>query len=66
MRRRNFLKTGVALAALPTVNSLAAKQRMTGKSKEFYEWKIYTLTDKGDLLDTFYRDVLIPVYNRQG
>ncbi|MCD8041544.1 MAG: NIPSNAP family protein [Tannerellaceae bacterium] len=66
MRRRNFLKTGVALAALPTVNSLAAKQRMAGKSKEFYEWKIYTLTDNGDLLDTFYRDVLIPAYNRQG
>ncbi len=34
---------------------------------EIYEWRIYTLTEKGGVLfDAFVRDQLIPAYNRHG
>ena len=32
--------------------------------KEIYEWRIYTLTGDGVALDDFFKDVLIPAYNR--
>ena len=32
--------------------------------KEIYEWRIYTLTGDGTALDNFFKDVLIPAYNR--
>jgi hypothetical protein len=35
--------------------------------KEIYEWRIYTLNENGaESLDNFFKDVLIPAYNRQG
>ena len=32
--------------------------------KQIYEWRIYTLTADGTILDDFFKDVLIPAYNR--
>ncbi|MDR2423119.1 MAG: NIPSNAP family protein [Prevotellaceae bacterium] len=34
--------------------------------RDIYEWRIYTLADENAELDNFYKDVLIPAYNRQG
>ncbi|MDR2027365.1 MAG: NIPSNAP family protein [Prevotellaceae bacterium] len=35
--------------------------------KEIYEWRIYTLNENGaEPLDNFFRETLIPAYNRQG
>ncbi|MDR1340196.1 MAG: NIPSNAP family protein [Prevotellaceae bacterium] len=36
-------------------------------SKEIYEWRIYTLRENGaEVLDRFFKETLIPAYNRQG
>jgi hypothetical protein len=32
--------------------------------KEIYEWRIYTLTGDGAVLDDFFKETLIPAYNR--
>jgi hypothetical protein len=32
--------------------------------KQIYEWRIYTLTGEGDLLDDYFKNALIPAYNR--
>jgi len=32
--------------------------------KQIYEWRIYTLNGDGAALDAFFKDVLIPAYNR--
>jgi len=32
--------------------------------KQIYEWRIYSLTGDGAVLDDFFKDVLIPAYNR--
>jgi hypothetical protein len=35
--------------------------------KEIYEWRIYTLNENGaEPLDNFFKETLIPAYNRQG
>jgi hypothetical protein len=35
--------------------------------KDIYEWRIYTLNDNGtEILDRFFKETLIPAYNRQG
>lgn len=34
-------------------------------SKEIYEWRIYTLNGDGTVLDEFFKETLIPAYNRQ-
>jgi hypothetical protein len=35
--------------------------------KEIYEWRIYTLNENGtEALDNFFKETLIPAYNRQG
>jgi len=32
--------------------------------KQIYEWRIYTLTGEGTALDDYFKDALIPAYNR--
>ena len=32
--------------------------------KQIYEWRIYTLTGDGAILDAFFKETLIPAYNR--
>ena len=34
--------------------------------KQIYEWRIYTLTGEGAVLDDFFKEALIPAYNRLG
>ncbi|MDR2145192.1 MAG: NIPSNAP family protein [Tannerella sp.] len=36
----------------------------SGTKKQIYEWRIYTLTGDGTALDDFFKETLIPAYNR--
>jgi len=68
MKRRNFIKTTGALtvtSALSTLSANASKSSVTAAGREIYEWRIYTLTGNGAELDKFYKDILIPAYNRK-
>jgi hypothetical protein len=67
MKRRNFIKTAGALSIVPAVNR-ASSFEMThtvSGTKEIYEWRIYTLTGEGDLLDDFFKEILLPAYGRK-
>jgi len=69
MERRNFMKLAGALAAVPALSVVPAFGREASANaggKEIYEWRVYTLTGNGAELDAFFKDVLIPAYNRKG
>ena len=69
MERRSFIRTSGALAAasaLSTLSACARQHSTVASGREVYEWRIYTLTGNGSELDKFYRDILIPAYNRKG
>jgi hypothetical protein len=66
MRRRHFMKAAGLLATVPVMKGIASVPAHTADGKEIYEWRIYTLTSEGNELDSFYKDTLIPAYNRQG
>lgn len=66
MQRRNFVKTAGLLATIPAFKGMAAVSEKLSTEKEIYEWRHYFLKGKGPELDNFYKDVLIPAYNRQG
>ncbi|MDH6305466.1 hypothetical protein M2459_001919 [Parabacteroides sp. PF5-5] len=63
MKRRHFIKSAGLLATVPMANGMLPAA--THVKKEIYDWRIYTLTTNDDVLDTFYREVLIPAYNRK-
>ena len=66
MLRRNFMKTAGLLAAAPVVKGVASPVAgQSTREKQIYEWRIYTLPAENSDLDTFYRQVLIPAYNRR-
>ncbi|OAV67947.1 hypothetical protein Barb6XT_01246 [Bacteroidales bacterium Barb6XT] len=66
MQRRNFVKAVGIMAAVPAIQGIASPLAPASAKKEIYEWRIYTLTGSGDLPDAFFKDVLIPAYNRFG
>ena len=54
------------LATLPAIKGIAAtSQKNAPSGKQLYEWRIYTLEEGADGLDNFFRDILIPAYNRK-
>ena len=54
------------LATLPAIKGIAATSEKPAPSgKQLYEWRIYTLEEDADGLDGFFRDTLIPAYNRK-
>lgn len=66
MQRRDFMKLTGLLATLPAISAIAATdERTVSAKKQIYEWRIYTLEGDGNELDTFFRDTLIPAYNRK-
>ena len=40
------------------------KAQTGSPKKQIYEWRIYTLTGEGTALDAYFKDALIPAYNR--
>lgn len=65
MQRRNFMKMAGALAIIPAVKSIATPLSPSPIKKEIYEWRVYTLNNDGQALDSFYQETLIPAYQRQ-
>ena len=66
MQRRHFMKLTGLLATLPAIKGIAATSKKNAPSgKQLYEWRIYTLEEGADGLDNFFRDILIPAYNRK-
>lgn len=68
MKRRNFVKIAGIMAATPALKSIAspAENNIAGE-KEIYEWRHYFLKEeRGGKLDDFYKNTLIPAYNRKG
>ena len=66
MQRRHFMKLTGMLATLPAIKGIAATSEKPAPSgKQLYEWRIYTLEGDADGLDGFFRDTLIPAYNRK-
>ena len=66
MQRRHFMKLTGMLATLAAIKGIAATSEKTAPSgKHLYEWRIYTLEGDADGLDDFFRDILIPAYNRK-
>ena len=66
MQRRHFMKLTGMLATLAAIKGIAATSEKTAPSgKQLYEWRIYTLEGDTDGLDDFFRDILIPAYNRK-
>ncbi|MDR1258571.1 MAG: NIPSNAP family protein [Tannerellaceae bacterium] len=64
MQRRNFMKTAGLLAVTPAFKGIAAPAQTPVGEKEIFEWRIYTLAEENPALDAFYRQTLIPAYNR--
>jgi hypothetical protein len=69
MKRRDFLKSSVALTSVAAMSSSFAVSAAESKSaREFYELRLYHLR-QGPMLkrfDEFYRDVALPAWNRAG
>ncbi|MDR1555728.1 MAG: NIPSNAP family protein [Tannerellaceae bacterium] len=65
MQRRNFMKMAGLLATVPALKGIASPTLSEAEEKAIFEWRIYTLPTENADLDTFYRDVLIPAYNRK-
>ncbi|MDR0393590.1 MAG: NIPSNAP family protein [Tannerella sp.] len=67
MKRRNFIKAAGALSVVPAMGMASSLENAasTSGTKEIYEWRIYTLTSDGELLDSFFKDTLLPAYNRK-
>ena len=68
MERRNFMKAAGVLAASTALSApaLGKQKSIDALGNEIYEWRTYTLNGDGTELDKFYKDVLIPAYNRKG
>ena len=66
MQRRHFMKLTGLLSTFPVINTIAATSGQTvSLKKQLYEWRIYTLEKTDSGLDDFFRNILIPAYNRK-
>jgi hypothetical protein len=69
MKRQFLFKLAGVLTAIFVLCLIASCENQASTSepgKEIYEWRAYTLTGDGTELDNFYKNVLIPAYNRKG
>ena len=61
MKRRNFIRLSALAGLLAGANELKAlSSKKESKSKEIYEWRIYSLTGDAAVLDNFYEKAFIP------
>ncbi len=66
MRHKAFIWLSLLLTTafiFSSCDTASSKQSDTPK-KQIYEWRIYTLTGDGILLDEYFKGALIPAYNR--
>ncbi|MDR1170219.1 MAG: NIPSNAP family protein [Prevotellaceae bacterium] len=64
-KRLNLAIAAAIIMVFGACSGSASKE--SASVKEIYEWRIYTLKDNGaEPLDSFFKETLIPAYNRQG
>ncbi|MDR2382387.1 MAG: NIPSNAP family protein [Prevotellaceae bacterium] len=64
-KKLNWVITTAIVMLFGACNYSTPKENAT--VKEIYEWRIYTLKENGtETLDNFFKETLIPAYNRQG
>src|SRR5258706_104887 len=68
MKRREFLRSTAALAALSAATTMDAAENPHPTGHEFYELRIYHLRKgpKQKLMDDYYREASIPAMKRLG
>src|SRR6266705_3595076 len=71
MKRRDFLKSSLALSSVAGLSSVlesSAAEQNPETTREFYELRLYHLRrgPKQTLFDDFYREASIPAMNRAG
>ena len=65
MKRRNFIRLSALAGLLAGANELKAlSSKKESKSKEIYEWRIYSLTGDAAVLDNFYEKAFIPALEK--
>lgn len=69
MKNKFFIALTLVLASILIFNGCLGVQKEGNSSdnlsnKEIYEWRIYTLINDGVGIDDYFKDTLIPAYNR--
>lgn len=66
MKRRNFIKSTAAMAAVTVAGSSAAAVNMPPENKEFYEVRVYQLTGGGEknTMKAYHTNALLPLFNK--
>ena len=61
-----FLLTALSFTFVSTLifTGCSSDKETSSSKKQIYEWRIYTLTEEGAILDDFFKETLIPAYNR--
>jgi len=68
MKRRNFLKSSIALTAIAGTTGIKAAENNSGKKQEHYELRIYRIKseDKQQIVSTYLEKGLLPALGRMG
>jgi len=68
MKRRNFLKSTAAIAAVTVAGSTLAANNLPVQDKEFYEFRVYQLTGGGakSILKSYFTEALLPLFGKFG
>lgn len=67
MQKTTIFKMAFLIAALFVINGVIYPETASAqKAKEIYEWRVYKLSGDASVLDNYFKDVLIPAYNRKG
>lgn len=66
MKRRNFIKSTAAMAAVTVAGSSTAAVSMPTENKEFYEVRVYQLTGGGEknTMKAYHTNALLPLFNK--
>jgi len=64
MKLRTFFLLYFMLFTTAAFTGFASEKETKSVKKQIYEWRIYTLTGDGASLDAFFKETLIPAYNR--
>lgn len=66
MKRRNFIKSTAAMAAVTVAGRSTAAVSMPAENKEFYEVRVYQLTGGGEknTMKAYHTNALLPLFNK--
>ena len=65
MKNKAFILIYSMLIMSTSIFSACKSEKNNDSSKkQIYEWRIYTLTGDGAILDNFFKETLVPAYNR--